>query len=454
MARVDAAGLATGYAAGSASITATLSGVSGNTTLTVRTAPPETPPPAPSLPTGGGGGGGGGGFTNIISVLDSSGRMTQEVIAKGTDMQVSIVLPEDTLPRNKVGGLLSSISIRRLADNEARPISPEYAVPVAWYYDVGPNGATFIPPVTLTFRFDPSLIPEGASAGSLYIATWDPLSENWTRLESTVDLDKKEISTEIDHLSIYTAFAGVRPAAFTLDGLGVSPTAAEEGKEVAVTAKVSNSGDLAASYTARLEVDGAAVLTKEVAVAGGSAATVDFSLTSLGAGRHTISLGGLSGTVEIKAKAAPSPAAESTPPAPPASFSVSALSVTPSQVIAGETATVTARVTNSGGSPGSYMIILKVNGAVRAQQDVSLGPGGSQTVSFPLNITAEGDYAIDIAGNAARLVVTAPAAPPTTEPVDVLPVARHFNWLPVWIIAPIVIISGAVIIIVRRKRAP
>jgi hypothetical protein len=87
-------------------------------------------------------------------------------------------------------------------------------------------------------------------------------------------------------------------------------------------------------------------------------------------------------------KPAPTPPASTTPtptPAPSmAEFEVIALDFQPSEVIAGETVTITAEVKNSGGSEGTYNAILTIDGATVETKEVVLTPGTSRTVTFSL----------------------------------------------------------------------
>ena len=95
-------------------------------------------------------------------------------------------------------------------------------------------------------------------------------------------------------------------------------------------------------------------------------------------------------------------------PTVPASFSISNFSVAPRTVGLNEPATVSALVTNTGGSEGTYPVILKVNGVQEAKEDVILGGGQIRTVSFTVARGTAGRYAIDVNGKADEFTVAAP----------------------------------------------
>jgi hypothetical protein len=96
------------------------------------------------------------------------------------------------------------------------------------------------------------------------------------------------------------------------------------------------------------------------------------------------------------------------PPTPaPAKFTVSAFSVVPDTCKAGESVTVSATVTNSGGSKGIYSVVFKVNGTEEARMEVTLDAGGSQKVSYTLKKAVAGTYSVDVNGLAGTFVVRA-----------------------------------------------
>lgn len=93
-------------------------------------------------------------------------------------------------------------------------------------------------------------------------------------------------------------------------------------------------------------------------------------------------------------------------PAPrPASFIISSFNVSPTSVEVGEPVTITAAVTNSGGSQGSYTAVLKVNGAVEAEKEISLSPGETKTVTFTIRKESAGKYNIAIDGKSGSFQV-------------------------------------------------
>ena len=93
------------------------------------------------------------------------------------------------------------------------------------------------------------------------------------------------------------------------------------------------------------------------------------------------------------------------PAAAPAIFEVSSLQIKPNQITAGETATVTAVVTNRGGSSGMYNAVLSIDTVRTDSKSIRLEPDASQTVSFSVTETVPGTYTVEIGNASAKLIV-------------------------------------------------
>ena len=146
------------------------------------------------------------------------------------------------------------------------------------------------------------------------------------------------------------------------------------------------------------------------------------------------------------------------PPAPavePPRFTISALSITPNEVKAAQKVTVSAMVTNTGGSRGKYTIILKVNGIEESRKQLIFDAGARQKVSFDIVKNFAETYEVDVNGLAGSFVVTettvglvepSSEAPLTTQPAEL------FNW---WLISGIIagiVLLGLVSYFLTRKR--
>jgi hypothetical protein len=127
-----------------------------------------------------------------------------------------------------------------------------------------------------------------------------------------------------------------------------------------------------------------------------------------------------------------------------AKFKITDLTISSKEIQPGEKVTISVKVTNIGGTTGSYTVELKVNGVTVDSKTVTLAGGQSTTVVFEWSAKDAGNYEIDVAGLKVTVKVTAPTSP-VTAPTPLIPL-----YLIVAIIIASVLIS--IWIIARRKK--
>jgi hypothetical protein len=80
----------------------------------------------------------------------------------------------------------------------------------------------------------------------------------------------------------------------------------------------------------------------------------------------------------------------------PAAFTVSALTISPSQVSVGEEVSISVTVTNTGDLAGTYTVTLKINGIVENTENVTLAGGATMVVTFTISEDIEGTYNVEV----------------------------------------------------------
>ncbi|MDO8635766.1 MAG: CARDB domain-containing protein, partial [Dehalococcoidia bacterium] len=93
-------------------------------------------------------------------------------------------------------------------------------------------------------------------------------------------------------------FKVLKPAAFVLSNLAVTPSQVQVGKTVTVTVDVTNTGEVTGSHTVALNISGAAEASQDVTVAGGKTATVSFTVARK-AGNYQAETEGLQASFEV-----------------------------------------------------------------------------------------------------------------------------------------------------------
>lgn len=89
----------------------------------------------------------------------------------------------------------------------------------------------------------------------------------------------------------------------------------------------------------------------------------------------------------------------------PAELQVGIVTFTPSKVMANDSVTVAASITNVGGITGTYTAVLTVDSKEVGRKDVSVDPGQSQKVSFQIPTAAAGEYEVAIGSSNASMKV-------------------------------------------------
>ncbi|MBA7645971.1 hypothetical protein ES703_53732 [subsurface metagenome] len=263
--------------------------------------------PAPTPPDG---------TTDVRGQVSTAGVFQEQVTALSDDELCTLTIPEDTVGLTEELEPLDEITMEIM---DEPPPPPEDTHVIGLFYDFQPSGATFEPPITLTFNYDPGDIPDGIAEGDLVLAYYDEAAGEWVNLGGTVSTGLNTITVLISH---FTAFAILgyevvpEPAAFTPSSLVISPAEVDIDQTVNVSLSVANTGGMAGSYEVTLKIDGAVEATQQVTVGAGASEKVTFTVSRDVAGSYSVDVNGLSGSFTVKEEVAPAPPAPP-PPAPP-----------------------------------------------------------------------------------------------------------------------------------------
>ncbi len=145
-----------------------------------------------------------------------------------------------------------------------------------------------------------------------------------------------------------------------------------------------------------------------------------------------------------------------TPPPPkPAEFSVSGAKASPASSLPGKDITISIKVSNTGGTQGSYVVILKVNGVTESSKTVEVPAGSEQSVSFTVNEDTPGNYLVDINGVKTSFQIEAPTPTSTTPAATATPGSGGTSaWLIViYVIAGVIVIGVIAYFITKTVRS-
>ncbi len=393
---------------------------------------------------GGGGGGGGSGTTSLSEYTTGEGKFVIEATAESADRLVWILIPKNTIARDRNGGRLRFISIK---ENSTAPSPPADRDFVCLAYNIGPSGTTFNPPAYLYFRYSDSHIPPGIDENKLVIATEQ--DGKWIELNGcTIDPVTKTIKVLISHLSMFTVLARTAPASFEISEMNITPDEVYPDEMVTIRVNVTNAGDMVGSKNITLKLNGIEVQTQTVTLDGGESLTVNFIATPDESGEYTVDINGYPG--EFTVSEPEGAVAEVVPPSPGlASFTISDLLISPVEVYPSEEVTISALVNNIGGSEGTYTVILKVGDIEEVRNEITLEPGTGEKLYFSTTKNEVGSYAIDVNGQTGRFTVI--PKPPPAGPTETETAEPTKSVLPTIIIFISLIIVAAILIFSYRK---
>lgn len=149
-------------------------------------------------------------LSELTIQTDNEGVVQEAAQLVSADGLARVDIPAGTTALTAQGTPLTSIGIEIVAELPAAP--PEQNV-IGLPYDLQPSGATFDPPISLTFEYDPSLLPQGVAEEDLAIARYNQVTGVWEELSNcTTDTVNNSVTCEVDHFTLFAVVSGAAPA--------------------------------------------------------------------------------------------------------------------------------------------------------------------------------------------------------------------------------------------------
>jgi len=251
------------------------------------------------------------GTTSLTGKINAAGMFTEAVIASSADSLVSLTIAQGVVGLTSTGTPLTEITIVPMA---SPPAPPAQSNVIGLTYNFGPSGATFNPPITVTFTYDPLAVPTGVNPADLVIAYYDTATGTWIELTNiVVNTTTHQITAQVSHFTAFEVIAYTAPASFTASSLSITPATVNAGATSTIKVTVANNGDLSGSFDVVLKVNNVVTETKSVTLDGNSSTDVSFSLTQATPGSYTINVNGLTGVLTVNAAPTTTPPT-TTPP--------------------------------------------------------------------------------------------------------------------------------------------
>jgi hypothetical protein len=235
----------------------------------------------------GGGGGGGGGGAKPVELLSLC----------SIDGLCCLLVDEGTVGFTADGDPLEAVTMNEMS-------TPPPQIPGCLFftkvYDAGPHNATFEPQITIMFYYNESEMPLGMTEEELIITTWNETAYEWVVLESSVNAANNTVAVEVSHFTPFTVLACAPSLPnFIASELIISPPEVYIGGEVTIGITIINTGELTGRHAVVLNVNSAAVETKEVTLAGGVSQEVIFIVTEDAIGTYYVAVDGRTGKFDV-----------------------------------------------------------------------------------------------------------------------------------------------------------
>jgi hypothetical protein len=152
---------------------------------------------------GGGGNGSNGGRVaqiDLSQVIDDKGLIKQEVHATDPSGTVGVIIPANTHALTHDRRPLTAIQVQPLTNH---PVVPDDVYLIGSAIELGPTGATFEPPITVTLTYDPKRVPTGLTPDDLQQSFFDVNGGRWVSMDSGVDATNHTVSARTSHFTTF-----------------------------------------------------------------------------------------------------------------------------------------------------------------------------------------------------------------------------------------------------------
>jgi RHS repeat-associated protein len=228
------------------------------------------------------------GTTSLIDEIDQNGKFLKPVEARSEDSRVNLLIAAGTIgltPDKEAPDKISILPVEKAMNSTGILLFSQA-------YELGPSGTTFSPPITLTVTGD---FPASES-GQPVLAYWEAASQQWIKLDSTLDKAQNTVSGFIAVLGVY---AVVQP--LILPDLGISemvidPLQAKIGEPIKVAALITNNTSDYQDFALQGVVNGDSLkddidYSEVIGLKAQESRTIEFSLVIDSPGSYVLNIG-------------------------------------------------------------------------------------------------------------------------------------------------------------------
>jgi beta propeller repeat protein len=163
--------------------------------------PTATPVPTPTADPG----------VSAKIYANGGGVVTQATRLQSSDGKATLTVSEGVVAKDASGNPLSQMTIRALPPGSLPPLPSGSAFTFAGLaYEIGPDGATFSPPVTLSFT-----LPQAQWGQDYSVKLFDQASGTWQDLPTVFDPATGTVTAQVSNLCVLALFSEPRAVSVT-----------------------------------------------------------------------------------------------------------------------------------------------------------------------------------------------------------------------------------------------
>jgi hypothetical protein len=233
--------------------------------------------------------------------MSIDGRLLEPIEAPSSDGTHLLRMEKNTRTVDDKGDVVTLITVREVAQV---PELPNNAMIVDKAYEFTPSGIAFDTSVRLTLGYDVNKLPK--QIASIFLAYYTPKS-GWVELKSENGAVASigRLTAPVEHFTIFAVLAKPTNATFRVTKLNITPSlerawgrltfALRTGREVNISALVTNYGGKPGDYDAILRINGQAVDERQLTIGPTESQMVTFTRSGNKPGRYEVQIGDLSG---------------------------------------------------------------------------------------------------------------------------------------------------------------
>ncbi|MFA7198284.1 MAG: hypothetical protein WC093_03255 [Methanoculleus sp.] len=147
----------------------------------------------------------------VSLTVSETGEVSETVTVRTGDGAGSVTIGEGTLARDENGDPLGEVTVASVEAAGIPQAPPGTTIGLA--LECEPAGATFDPPVTLTYTLSEDEWEQIGDTATLQVMWYNPGTGEWQEVAATVDPSTRTVTAQVSHFSIYAlTWAAASPA--------------------------------------------------------------------------------------------------------------------------------------------------------------------------------------------------------------------------------------------------